>query len=106
MPCQSDYSDYANSSARAELDRLTKENDMLRESLIKIFEENPGITLKLPKKLVAAISTAQLKHRRDDLTRLEKTFIKDKDTENLQKVWDADPSKPLEPQLGFDPDDF
>jgi hypothetical protein len=107
MPCQSNYDDYSNQSAtRAELNRLTAENDMLREALIKIFEENPGFSTKLPKKLVAAISTSQIKHRREDLDRLEKTFIKNKNTELLQKVWDADPSKPLEPQLGFNPDDY
>lgn len=106
MPCQSNYDDYANKSARAELDRLTKENDMYREALLKIFEDNPGISVKLPKKFVAALAESQIKHRKEDLARLEKTFIKDQDTENLQKVWDADPMQPLEPQLGFNPDDF
>lgn len=45
-------------------------------------------------------------HREEDLKRLMKVFSKTSDRERLRIVLDADNTKPLEPQLGFSPDDF
>lgn len=48
----------------------------------------------------------QIEHREADLRRLMKTFGETGDRERLRKVLDADNTKPLAPQLGFDPDEF
>lgn len=52
------------------------------------------------------IENVQTEHRKADLKRLAATFVEKWDMESLKKVIDADPTKPLEPQLGFDPDAF
>jgi hypothetical protein len=52
------------------------------------------------------IQTQQNEHREADLRRLMKVFGDNGDRQRLKKVLDADNTKPLEPQLGFSPDDF
>jgi hypothetical protein len=84
-------------------DKLTHENDMLREELLRIAEINPKL---LKPAFVKKINAAQIKHRKEDLQRLEQTFRTSKDAEKLGLVMLADPNKPLEPQLGFDPDAY
>lgn len=56
---------------------------------------------------VQKVLKTQEKHRQDDLDRLVKTLGKNPTKKNkdlLLKVLSADITKPLEPQLGFDPD--
>jgi hypothetical protein len=112
MPCQVDDSYYRSSSTSYEqaaskfkelADNLTHENDMLREAILKAAETNPELFNKQTLKIVQA---DQIEHRKEDLKRLKKTFMKSKDAERLGKVMLADPKLPLEPQLGFDPDEF
>jgi hypothetical protein len=106
MPCRvDDYPpDYENpSTLRIKADALTAENDRLREVILRLTED-PGY--KVPKTIMNKIRKDQVEHRKEDLARLERKFIKNRDTERLNKVWAADPKKPLEPQLGFDPDEF
>ena len=52
------------------------------------------------------IRERQNEHREADLSRLMKTFAASGDRLRLRAVLDADSTKPLEPQLGFSPDDF
>ena len=84
-------------------DKLTLENDILRDVILGIAETNPEL---IPPKVFKKVEADQIKHRKEDLARLEKTFRASKDAERLGKVILADPKKPLEPQLGFNPDDF
>lgn len=52
------------------------------------------------------IEAGQVIHRKEDLKRLAHTFIETGDMPMLRKVIDADPTKPLTEQLGFDPHDY
>ena len=54
----------------------------------------------------ATIRRIQVEHRKEDLKRLAHTFIDSEDEVRLRKVLEADPAYPLQPQLGFDPDEF
>jgi len=106
MPCRYDepIGVYRNNcNHRPELDRLTAENDALREALLKITLDPD---YKLPQRVKKAIELKQLEHRKADLKRLEATFRKNRDAERLGLVILADPTKELEPQLGFDADKF
>lgn len=55
---------------------------------------------------IAAIHKAQVKHRKEDIKRLIKHFADKKDFDMVAKLAQVDFEKPLEPQIGFDPDDF
>ena len=111
MPCRSDYmaptpGEQAAAIRReykAELDRLTAENDLLRDTVLGLINDPK---YKVPAAVKKKIESAQVKHRKEDLARLEEVFYDKKDSERLAKVWAADPKKPLEEQLGFNPDDF
>lgn len=111
MPCTYDPgpSDYLrderakNEKMKKDLDRLTHENDQLREALLNLINDRDYV---LPEPVVKKVSENQTKHRKEDLKRLKKTFIESEDATRLGLVILADPTKPLEPQLGFDPDDF
>jgi hypothetical protein len=84
-------------------DKLTLENDMLREGILAAAEKAPkAFTATFLKK----VNLDQIAHRKEDLRRLEKVFRASKDAEKLGKVMLADPNKPLEKQLGFDPDAY
>lgn len=48
----------------------------------------------------------QVEHRREDIKRLGHVFVENGDWGRLRLVMEADPEQPLEPQLGFDPDEF
>lgn len=107
-----------NNNLRKDLDRLTHENDQLREIVLE------HARAYIPEDILKGIEKTQTQHRREDLARLEETFeekitdiSKKKPTSNtkderrevftlLQRVLAADPSFPLEPQLGFDPDKY
>lgn len=120
MPCRYDPGpeDYLRSEKvkteklTKDLDRLTKENDRLREALLNLINDKD---YQLPAAVVKAVTKNQVKHRKEDLARLEKTFrqsIKDAEGDQpelfelLGRVLTADPDKDLTPQLGFDPDDY
>jgi hypothetical protein len=114
MPCRSDYMEPTpaerEAPLRKELDRLTAENDRLREIIIAVVEGTP-----IKPSDLKWVATEQVAHRKDDLARLEKTF-REALTKNppkktadvlhlrLGRVVTADPTKSLESQLGFDPD--
>jgi hypothetical protein len=87
---------------KATADRLQHENDILRELLLRVVDGG----YQPDEKEMAIVNKEQVKHRKQDLARLKKAFTKSRDAERLGKVMLADPNKPLEPQLGFDPDEF
>jgi hypothetical protein len=94
-----------------DLDRLTHENDMLREALLTLANEHESEYgnfdyFPISEDVLNLIGKNQVKHRKEDLKRLKKVFMQSKDAEKLGLVMLADPTKPLEPQLGFDPDAF
>lgn len=79
---------------------LSVKLDRLHEDIIKYFEG----WLDVPN-FVKQVREDQIKHRQDDLDRLLASgTIKDPDT--IRRVALADPNLPLEPQLGFNPDDY
>jgi len=55
---------------------------------------------------IDAVLALQTAHRQSDLDRLVRTLASEKtiDYDRLNKVLAADPSRPLQEQLGFDPD--
>jgi hypothetical protein len=70
---------------------------------LSLIEVLVGST-KLTKKERARIEASQTEHRVEDLKRLAKVAIDNWDMDLLKKITSADKTKPLEPQLGFDPD--
>jgi len=83
------------------LTALTHDNDILREQIIRVLDGG-----SLTDDEVLGIRNAQTAHRHEDIRRLRQVFATAQDWERLQKVLNADPTRPLEPQLGFDPDSF
>jgi len=59
----------------------------------------------LTKKQLEQIERQQIAHRKKDVARLLKILGEAGDVERLRKVLDVDVNNPLEPQLGFSPDD-
>jgi hypothetical protein len=103
VPCRSDYPEIrtmVDPTLAAKLDKLAHENDMLREALLAVPQEH------VDTKVRRLISKNQVEHRKEDLARLKETFRQRNDFGRFEKVILADPKKPLEPQLGFDPDAF
>lgn len=109
--------------AKATMDRRGYALDLVREHS-RLYMPNP-----LPKELMrladeheeyrqkiasgksfatARIERRQIKHRKQDLDRLLKTFADGGINKKvlIEKVLAADPAYPLESQLGFDPDFF
>jgi len=84
--------------------------DYTRDLLWRVWNINSEEVEFSDSKLASEVRTAlitQQKHRQADLDRLIQTLGKNptkKNKELLLKVLSADISKPLEPQLGFDPD--
>jgi hypothetical protein len=114
MPYQAGPTERDNlTAARTEMDRLTRENDWLRELTIRLLNGEP-----VTKEELECVRRDQIhQHRKEDLARLEKQFrasIADQKAmgreggtdlhAKLGLVVTADPSRPLTPQLGFDPD--
>lgn len=48
----------------------------------------------------------QVKHRQEDLMRIIEHFAKKNNLEVIRRIVNVDVTQPLEPQLGFDPDDY
>lgn len=86
---------------RRDLDRLTKENDFLRE-LVLTLADGAELTTAQRKH----VEETQIHHRKEDLARLKETFKANNDWDRFEAVVKASPLEPLEPQLGFDPDEF
>lgn len=104
MPCHSDYSDYDNTQrTREAMNKLTCENDMLRDALLNMINDR---NYELPVAVIKVVQDEQIKHRKSDLKRLEKVFRESRDAEKLGLVLLADPRRFLEPQLGFNPDAY
>jgi len=126
MGCRSDYMEPTPAERHAalhkKLDELTRENDLLREMVLDLDAGG---------KLTAAnrrmVTREQVKHRKEDLARLERTlrgmidmaeaagdtWVDMPDGKKLElryayerfgRVMIANADRPLEPQLGFDPD--
>lgn len=100
-------------------DELARENCLLRETVIKLATAPPGSPVEVDKKVMQIINDSQSEHRKEDLRRLEKVFrekiAEQPDSsmhplcnyyEMLGRVLMADHKKPLEIQLGFDPDKY
>lgn len=106
--------DRAIAPIRADLDRLTHENDMLRELVLtSVHKQKP---VQIENGLLATIVERQIAHRKEDLNRLEETLAERvRETSGAERkqaaidltaVLVADPHFPLAEQLGFDPDDY
>jgi len=107
-------------------DELTHENDQLREVVLKMVKNFQPSEDVISRELLEQITLNQVEHRKEDLRRLDKYFTKYLEDSvktqglahalqtqdfkdvfaRLEKVMAADPEKPLEPQLGFDPDKY
>lgn len=109
-------------------DKLTHENDQLREALLTVIAYEPKAETWIGKDVAKKIQQDQVEHRKEDLSRLAKTFNeklaalyrgKNFQIDNqgwrdrrdslfnfIQLVEKANPEHPLEPQLGFDPDSY
>lgn len=79
--------------------------------LVGEYEELNTLVTSIGKDTLSAkdkvvIEQRQIQHRNEDLIRLMKTFADSGDRDRLRVVIDADPNKPLQAQLGFDPDEF
>lgn len=87
-----------------QIEILSAKVDYLRDVIWYLINDEESVTAAE----LDTILSDQEKHRQVDLDRvavvLSKNLKKNKD--KLQKVLDADISRPLEPQLGFNPDDF
>lgn len=59
-----------------------------------------------PKEVTKKVEKQQIAHRKADLKRLMASLGAKGDAARLRKVLDADPTKPLDDQLGFSPDAF
>lgn len=116
MPCTyytpGEERELARKNYKKELDRLTHENDLLREALFVALDGG-----EIDSEFLKQVGADQVKHRKEDLARLEATFRKELASTNdharesilyslIGRVVVADPTKPLKPQLGFDPDDY
>ena len=87
--------------------KLSTRVDMLQELIVKY-----GKT-RFPTELWEEIEKEQVEYRKDDLARLarlnvhRRSYSKKPYPKNFKKlVAAADPNFPLEPQLGFNPDDY
>lgn len=87
-----------------QIEILSAKVDYLRDVIWYLINDEESVTASE----LDTILSDQEKHRQVDLDRvavvLSKNLMKNK--EKLKKVLDADISRPLEPQLGFNPDDF
>lgn len=111
---------------RARLDELTYENDLYRELLLKLVNDGGApVRDAIPRQILQTITEKQIVHRQEDLRRLDTTLSEKIKTfastgemsvsrmdaiadfmNKLKSVRLADATKPLEPQLGFDPDAY
>lgn len=89
---------------------LSVQLDYTRDLVYRMWNTEPDEMGVYPADLAREVTETlviQEKHRQADLNRLITALGKNPTQKNkslLKKVLEADPSKPLEPQLGFDPD--
>lgn len=87
-----------------QIEILSAKVDYLRDVIWYLINDEESVTASE----LDTILSDQEKHRQVDLDRVAVVLSKNlkKNKEKLKKVLDADISRPLEPQLGFNPDDF
>lgn len=84
----------------------------LIEHVWELMEEYDGLNKFITKVQTLRVTDyevireRQIAHREADLSRLMRVFGANGDRKRLKLVLDADATKPLEPQLGFNADDF
>lgn len=84
----------------------------LIEHVWELMEEYDGLNKFITKVQTLRVTDyetireRQIAHREADLSRLMRVFGANGDRKRLKLVLDADATKPLEPQLGFDADEF
>lgn len=97
-------------AAESQINWLSVQLDYTRDLVYRMWNTSPDELGVYPTALAAEVEEVlktQEKHRQADLDRLIKTLGKNPTKKNkdlLKKVLEADITKPLEPQLGFDPD--
>lgn len=95
-----------------QINYLSVQLDYTRDLVYRMWNTSPDELGVYPADLAEEVTKTlriQEKHRQADLDRLITTLGKNPTNKNkglLKKVLEADPSKPLEPQLGFNPDDI
>lgn len=74
----------------------------------RIFNETAQIitVFNHPELAEALLLDDQVKHRQEDLMRVIMYFAKKKDLDMIKRITNVDLTQPLEPQLGFNPDDY
>ena len=128
MPCNDGGPLYPSAALSAENTRLKDrnnklayDNDLLRETLLKIMNAAPGTPVEIDASVMKMFEKDQIAHRKEDLKRLENTFrtalandiardelklSRDLCFKYLGQVVMASPKKPLADQLGFDPNAY
>lgn len=89
--------------------RVSEENFCKANQLCCDYEELNELATRMEpptKKKLESIRKAQVAHREEDLDRLLKVFAAQGNRKLLKEVLDADPSKPLNSQLSFSPNDY
>lgn len=95
---------------KTQVNWLSVQLDYTRDLLWRVWNTSVDTLGVWPADIAAEVTEVlekQEDHRQADLDRLITTLGKNPTQKNkalLKKVLEADPSKPLEPQLGFDPD--
>ena len=98
--------------ANTQINYLSVQLDYTRDLVYRMWNTGPDELGVYPADLAEEVFKTleiQKKHRQADLDRLITTLGKNPTKKNkglLKKVLEANPSTPLEPQLGFNPDDF
>lgn len=84
---------------------LDKEIARLAGSIALIQKYDDAVVNKRGfKGVLKQIEKEQIEHRKKDIARICQVFLERKDFPALVKAAQADPTMPLEPQLGYDPD--
>jgi hypothetical protein len=77
----------------------------VKELLSEVDEYVSAAAARKPQD-IEKIQRRQEKHRREDIKRLRVTFAEAGNEKMLAKTLNIDYTQPLEPQLGFNPDDY
>ena len=87
------------------VDDLSQNYNWLNTQVIELDEGN-ALPSQVKDAMLAEVEKQQVEHRKADIARLVKVFAARQDYAALRVCIDADVTKPLDPQLGFSPDDF
>ena len=85
---------------------LDKDSSEHLSALISEGKEYMEVALSGESYDTETIYSRQVKHRSEDISRLIKHFLSEENFEMVSKISSVDLTKPLEPQLGFDPDEY